>query len=532
MVPLLLVFVSLTVDSKVDSVVVYPDQVLVVRTASVSVSGPGQLVFPGLPGALHDNTVRVKAPGIEIGEVQVVQGYLDEPTPAVRRFKQRVEELEDDLRALADEDAVLVVEEEFLKSIKLGAPELISKELQQGKVSIQSWQGALSFMARELTRVKTRKVKLDRERKAVEELLQAARQEHSDARAAIENRKEVRLDFQAGAGTYWVRMSYVIGYGASWTPYYELRARPDQGDVGLAYFARLEQRTGEDWTRVKVVLSTSRPMMGVSAPTPIPWTVSLVDEYAWARESAQSEAMSSAGFVGGSEKKSYDVDETAVAVVETGISLQYVIPGRVSLESGETAKKLALTEQSLPTEFGYYTLPRVRPQAFLTGRLVNATEFVLLAGNGNTYVGDEFTGSTYLQAVAPGETTEVSFGVDERVRVSRELVKTFRSKSGFFSKSENDRLVFQTVVENYHPKPIEIEIVEQVPVSTQREISVKVHKVEPKPAERDKDAGTCSWRVNLEPRARFVIDLDFTVTHPPVSGTGSSSPRMRLEGLF
>ena len=71
---LLLLLLAVTVSSQVDSVVVYPDQVLVVRTASVSVSGSGELVFTGLPGGLNDNTVRLKAPGMQIGEVQVIKG--------------------------------------------------------------------------------------------------------------------------------------------------------------------------------------------------------------------------------------------------------------------------------------------------------------------------------------------------------------------------------------------------------------------------------------------------------------------------
>ena len=66
---ILLVLQAMTVSSQVDSVVVYPYQVLVVRTANVGVSGSGELSFPNLPGALDDNSVRIKAPGIRVGEV-------------------------------------------------------------------------------------------------------------------------------------------------------------------------------------------------------------------------------------------------------------------------------------------------------------------------------------------------------------------------------------------------------------------------------------------------------------------------------
>ncbi|UCG43067.1 MAG: mucoidy inhibitor MuiA family protein [candidate division WOR-3 bacterium] len=525
MIPLLLALISITVDSKVDSVVVYPDQVLVVRTATVSVSGSGELVFTALPGGLNDNTVRLKAPGMQIGEVQVIRGYMDEPTQTVKKLEERVKALEDELQGLDDRAEILKAKEEFLKSIKLGTPELIARELQQGKVSAESWRSALSFMAGELGDVKQSLIGLKRNREDLSKQLDAARKEYNDARAAIENRKEVRVEYDASGGTYDVRLAYVIGHGASWAPYYELRARPEEDKVGFSYYCKLSQRTGEDWSRVRVVLSTSRPVLGLAAPTPYPWYLSLYEPVV-TKKGLQSRAMvPGAAMEAGPQEAVYD----EVSAVETGISLQYVIPGRVSLKSGEPAKKLMLRESELSAEYGYYTLPRSSAQAFLQGKLVNTTPFVLLEGSANTYVGDEYTGSTYLQSVAPGETTEVSFGVDERVKVSRELVKSFRSKSGLFSKTEKDQLVYKTVVQNYHPKPIEIEIVEQVPVSQHKDISVKINSIEPKWLERDENAGTYTWKPVLESGDKFEIEVDFTVSHPPLAGSGG---HMQMEGLF
>ncbi len=524
MLTLLLVVLGLVADSKVDSVVVYPSQVMVVRTASVSVAGSGELSFPGLPGGLDDNTVRVRAAGLRIGEVQVKQGYLAEPTPAVKALKQKVENLEDALKRLNDEADVLKAKEEFLKSVKLGAPELIAKDLQSGKVSADAWRGALSFMADELVRVLARKVALSREVKSAEEALQAAQQEYNAARAAFENRKEVRFDFNADAGSYNVRLSYVVS-GANWSPYYELRARPGEGSVGISYFAKLVQGTGEDWDRVKVVLSTTEPASGQAAPEPYPWYLSLEEEYrptpkrAMLRMEAFAVPAPPPGGIAGDNLELAD----EVEPIETGISLQYVVPGRVSLRSGEPAKKLELHETALPAEFSYYALPRASQQAFLRGKMVNSSDFVFLAGSANTYVGEEFTGSTWLATVASQESTEVSFGVDERVKVKRELVKSFKSKGGLFAKTEKQQFVYKTTVENYQPKAIDIEIIEQVPVSQQGEVKVTVTKVEPKFLEEDKDKGTYTWKPTLEPKAKFEINFEFQVEYPAGK---------RVQGLF
>jgi uncharacterized protein (TIGR02231 family) len=513
-VALLMAVVGLSVSSRVDSVVVYPQQVQVVRVASVTVDGGGEMVFPGLPGGMDDNTVRIRCAGLRIGEVQVRRGYLAEPTPEVKVLQASVEGLEDELKALEAEEGVLKAREEFLNSVKLGSPELIARELQQGKVAPDAWRSALAFLADELMKARKRAIVLAREKAAKQQELNAARQQYSAARALVEDRKQVSFDYDAEPGTYELEVSYVISSGASWSPYYELRARPGEGTADMTYFAKLAQRTGEDWERVRVVLSTAMPAAGQTAPQPVPWYLTLYEVVRRLRFSgvmAEAKAMPAPG-APAMDQFAADVEETQV--VETGIALQYVVPGRVSLKSGEPAKKLQLHEARLPAEFEYYALPRVSQQAYLTGRLVNVTDFVLLAGAGNTYVGDEYTGSTWLATAAPQETVPVSFGTDDRVKVKHELVRSYKTRAGLLGRSENQQFVYRTVIENRQPKPVAIRVVEQVPVSQQGEIKVSVTKVEPQFLERDEDKGTYTWKPILSTGQKFTIDLEFTVEYP------------------
>jgi uncharacterized protein (TIGR02231 family) len=416
---------------------------------------------------------------------------------------------------LEDEGAVLKAKEEFLNSVKLGAPQIISKELQDGKVATESWRGALAFVGDELMKVKARQVKLSREKEEMQKQLEAARQEYNDAKAAIENRKEVGFNFSADAGTYQVEITYVIANAADWSPYYELRANPGESKVNVAYFAKLVQRTGEDWENVRVVLSTTTPVLGVTPPEPNPWYLSLVEAERAAYKRMAMPAPGAALSEGVQITGGFDAEYgEGMQPVETGISLQYVIPGRVSLKSGEQPKKLGLKQVALPAEFEYYTLPRSGQQAYLTGKLANTSDFVFLAGDGNTYVGDEYTGSTWLPNVASQESTLLSSGIDERVKVKRELVRSFKSKGGLFSKTEKQSYVYRTTVENFTPKLVTIKVVEQVPVSQQGEIKVTVTKVEPKFLEQDKDKGTYTWKPTIETRGKFTIDYEFTVEYP------------------
>lgn len=507
-----LVVIGFIVPSKVDTVFVYPTQVVVVRSATVTFSGTEELVFSRLPGGIDDNTVRVRAMGLRIGEVQVKRGYIAEPTPEVKRLEQKVRLLEDSLKAIEDEIAVLKAKEEFLNSVKLGAPEIIAKELQQGKVAPESWRGALGFIAEELGKVKTRHITLSRQQEETKKRMDAARKELQDTRALIENRKEVRVEVDGEPGTYRVVLAYAIPRGADWRPYYELRAKPGSEQVELAYFAKVSQRTGENWEDVKLILSTATPLREVRPSEPRPWFLTLIEEvFKRKMLPAPGGVMVERALVGEEAAPEAPMD---VVAAETGVSLQYVLPGRVSLKSGEPAKKLELKQATLPAQFEYYTLPRALEKTFLTGKLVNTTDFILLPGDANTYVGDEFTGGTELSVIAPQESLELGFGVDERVKVKRELVKSFKSRTGILGKTARVQFAYRTTVENYHPKQTKIKILEQVPVSQQKEVKVTVTKIEPKFLERDEEKGTYTYQVELKPKERFEINLEFMVEYP------------------
>jgi hypothetical protein len=100
---ILAALVAVNVSSHIDSVVVYPDQAMVVRKATAGVSGSTQLVFAELPGILDDNSVRIRVPGLKLGEVQVKPSYIAEPTPRVKLLEDSLKRLDRRAKVLANE---------------------------------------------------------------------------------------------------------------------------------------------------------------------------------------------------------------------------------------------------------------------------------------------------------------------------------------------------------------------------------------------------------------------------------------------
>ncbi len=510
---LLFTLLGFSVESKIDSVIIYPNQALIVRKAQVTLTGSTQLNFKDLSGMLDDNTVRIKAEGLRIGEVQIKRGYIEKPSPRVKELEQKIKDVESDIRDLDNEKEVLKAKENFLNSVKLGAPELIAKELQTGKVAPESWRAGLKFMVDELAKTKERSVEIDDEKKELNDTLQALKKELQDVRAVTENRKEVVVDvFVTEAGTYPLELSYIIPQSVQWKPYYELRASPSESKINIGYFAKISQKTGEDWENVKIILSTAQPAKGGVAPEPYPWFLTLEEVIVPKPGVAEAERPVIARTAVSTTRAGEEKAEIEVPRVETEISLQYVIPGKVSLKSGEAEKKIALYSAALPAEFEYYIYPKAQPIAYLKGKMLNKTEYIFLAGEANAYVGSEFTGKTRILSIAPEESTEVSFGIDERVKVKHDLIKTFTAKTG--NKRQRTEFLFKTVIENYHTKPVKFTLVEQIPVSQQKEITVKLTKLEPKSDEEDKDIGTFTYTREIQPKEKFIVDLGYFVEYP------------------
>jgi len=62
-----------------------------------------------------------------------------------------------------------------------------------------------------------------------------------------------------------VRLNYLVS-SVTWRPEYKVRAGKVTDDVQVDYQANLMQHSGEDWSQVKMTLSTAQPMLNASPP--------------------------------------------------------------------------------------------------------------------------------------------------------------------------------------------------------------------------------------------------------------------------
>lgn len=141
--------------------------------------------------------------------------------------------------------------------------------------------------------------------------------------------------------------------------------------------------------------------------------------------------------------------------------------------------------------------------------MVNTGEHTLRAGRAAVFHEAEFVGSTHLELWAPGEERELALGVDDRIRVERELVKRSASKATFSAQRRREA-DYLTTVTNHSPREAVVAVLDQAPVSRDDAITVRDLRLSPEPVERT-ELGQFTWRLTIAPGASATVSLGYRV---------------------
>jgi hypothetical protein len=271
------------VESRIDTVTLYHQGARVTRLLSLECpegKPPAELEIPRLPLAMIDATVRVRVlstdkatadlsasnvrVGLWIPPREAPRETVDQA--ALRGLHQRVRTTESQLRQL-----------EWEMSILGGIPVPERPEPEEGKPPPPSPLGArmaleqLSHDGVQARLVEARNLR-EQLRKLHEEVevLQQKIAQASTARevTAGELYKSVHVQLRHGGEPLkhvQLSVEYVVP-GARWAPSYQCRLSRDCRQVELVMRALIIQASGEDWSGVKLVLSTAAPLTWTELP--------------------------------------------------------------------------------------------------------------------------------------------------------------------------------------------------------------------------------------------------------------------------
>ncbi|MEV6612551.1 DUF4139 domain-containing protein [Streptomyces sp. NPDC051051] len=251
--------------SALDSVVVYAQGALCRRLARGSVPPDGRVRVTGLPRSLDPGSLRARvlgAPGVRVVEARVEVGAEPRDAGVPDALRREVERLGDAYAAAQgrrDRQLDLIREVAALHPV----PPARRRDDPHRRTPVDAWLELADFVERRLTDLHTRLTELDEALRLVGHDLAVATDRLARAStdvppAHIGTTVSAVLTLVGGTGDAETELELEYGVpGAVWVPAYRLGHRRGEDSGRLVLRASVAQRTGEDWTGVRVALSTA-----------------------------------------------------------------------------------------------------------------------------------------------------------------------------------------------------------------------------------------------------------------------------------
>ncbi|MEV0745985.1 mucoidy inhibitor MuiA family protein [Streptomyces sp. NPDC050273] len=311
----------------------------------------------------------------------------------------------------------------------------------------------------------------------------------------------------AAAGPVGLRLSHLTPC-ALWRPAY--RAVLDGDALTLETDAMVWQRTGEDWSGVRLTLSTARSALATDPPRLDEDRLTLKDRSAAERRTVEVELR---------EEEIGTLGPAAVlglpGVDDGGEARVLRSPAPVSVPGDGAAHRVRLSAFTAPAPSEYACSPELSPLVTQVVRFDNRSGHALLAGPVDLVRGSGFSGRGTLDFTAPGSPVELAFGSRDDYRVVRDTEEA-RDVAGLTQRTVVTRTVRLHLSRFSAPGEHGDRVVavrERIPVSEVSAVEVRLHKDACSPAPDTVDAeGIARWDVALPPGGRRTVTLVYELS--------------------
>ena len=329
-----------------------------------------------------------------------------------------------------------------------------------------------------------------------------------------QNRKELILEILAdNEMNLNLGLSYIVS-NAGWVPSYDLRALSTKKPLEIVYKGKIYQKTGQDWNNVKLFVSTYRPSYNQNRPILSPLYVA---EYtAYNNEDAKVGYMQKAK---AEMSNSYQMRAEVAApsqipvatVSDNQMNILYELNYNQTIVSQEKEQYVILDKKNVEANYKYHTVPKLNNQVFLMAFVKNWQNLNLISGEANIYFEDNYIGKTNITSNYVKDEFPISLGIDERIVVKRIKLEDKTSQKSFNSnKWETES--YEISIRNNTKESIELEILDQIPLSENQKITVKTLNIGD--GDFDTKTGSILWNRKINSGSSEKINFSYEVKYP------------------
>lgn len=530
---------DIIVDSHIVAATVYNDRATLTRKANVEIpAGANTLIFKDIPLNIFTDSLRAQGSS----KAEVIFGALEHKRETSEDYiVPKEKELNDQIRALTDQNNVFNAEKRalekarnFIENIGHTATLRENEEIAKLELSPDEWANAADGINAKLAENYKQDLSIDLKIRDNSKKINKLRADLRNLRTGQKQSYSVTLPFEADKpATLEVELLYQIA-GVSWQPIYDARLDVKKEELELIQYASVWQQTGENWEDINLTLSTAQPSRGAALPDLSTHWVSLYQNV----KHKGFNSLSRSSVAGAPVRASLEqLDEVSFAVVDDkeemepmkaaqfqtakinteGFVGEYVIPGPVDIKADGTKARVLIgsfeTENSLEVQ----VKPQLSTQAFLVAKTKLKGDAPVLPGSVSLFRDGAYIGKGHTKMLRPGDETQIGFGIDDNISITRNTLEDKMSESGVISKNNVKESNFVTRIKNLHKQPISVAVLETVPVSQNERIEVEIIKDQTTQGYKedvDDIKGQLRWENKLEPQKEMQINLGWQVSWP------------------
>lgn len=527
-----------TVETEIVAVTVYTDQALVTRRGVVPLNGQErELEITQIPATIQTESVRVSGTGevaVRLLGVSTERVFSTEPSAErLIHLTRQIEQLEAEWNLLQAQIDALALQSKFIEGLREKTEEPFAQSLSRKNLSLSETLDFLNFLGSQYSEYAISTAEYKVQQQELDKQLQVLRQQLQQIQTPQPKESfSLSVAIEAGgAGNFELEVSYVVS-SASWAPLYDLRVSTSSNCINLAYLAEVTQNTGEDWTDVSLTLSTAKPGLGILPPKLEPWYIDVLRplELMSMRRLSPLHAASVAMPAPASRENQTTENQTTIeteqpeenlVVAETlvaevsreGSAATFKLSTGGNIPSDGAPHKTTIFHDDFPCSFEYVAVPRSLSFAYLQANVKNAANGVtLLPGKANIFRDNTFVGITQLKNVAPGQEFTLNLGIDEGLKIERDLIERQVDKK-LIGNNRKITYGYQIVITNLQNQEANLKLTEQLPVSRNEQIKVRLSRSNPQI--QLGEMGILEWAFTLPAYAIREIYYQFTVEHPP-----------------
>jgi uncharacterized protein (TIGR02231 family) len=510
------------------AVTIYSDRARVTRSGKAAFEpGSHQVKVAELPLTLNPDSARAAARGAARARLLGLQVqrtyYAETPAEQVRQLEAQLEAIQDEITAV-DAHIALARQSRVRMDALADQARVYARALAKGELSADAQMTLLDRFSQRAAQLDTEGQELAIRKRGLERRQQQLKGQLDQVRSQRPREGYTALiDLEVlQAGELQIELSYIVSQ-AGWQPLYDLRLSEDgeRPSLEVGYLAQVTQRSGEAWDDVALTLSTARPALAEKLPELQPWYIAprppapppvAPAPMRAAMQAMQVDAKAMTLGAGVEPPVMAQAEEVVARVETTSAAVSYAIPGAVSIPPDGAAHKVTVARFGLPPELDYVAAPKLVQAAYRRAKAINDSPYTLLPGAANLFAAEEFIGTTALEMVAPQGAIELYLGVDDRLKIERELKRREVDKALIGGK-RRIHFGYEIRLENLLPATARVTLQDQMPVSRHEELKVRLESAEPKPTMQS-ELNLLEWEMALSPKEKRTVRFDFVVEYP------------------